>query len=522
MKKLKLEMFESSLLNIAIAAIFLFLSFILLGLTFLYSDVYGFSPKLKTEFLTKEIQNFIYYGPQEGFNKTLNYLQQSSDLDRVYITSNGTHLEIKFLFNDFLDKLKNALLNSSTVPQNLFINIFVDSDDDETTGFLGYNYRFLLTHNNANFYNKDKKLNSTTTTNFFQNITQNNSNHSEILEGEELEEIITRTINSKDLIQKLDWNIRGYELLDYDFQPLFFSSKLTKKYLSVIPDGFQVTLDLAQIGYPTNYAVLVEVGRKSEDYKFSHVFGKIHVSRPDLILEERSININNGKNSIVLEFNNTGLYNLNVKAKLLKKALSDNDDLSINFSQGNQFNLLNGKGVLPIDIIANSNYDQKNIVIPLNLSYSVIGENDFIESSFNNSLTNENIYNKIFYLNLNLFNERNRLIDFDEIPSQYIAVFLGAVFSFFIPSITRATKEYFQKRTANKDLKNILKEQNSDNPDISIKNLINKAKILKHEFIRGNITKDQYEILKENIGDVIKDLISKKTDTTNTTTTNKK
>ena len=87
MKKLKLEMFKSSLLNVSIAAIFLFLSFILLGLTFLYSDIYGFSPKLKTEFLTKEIQNFIYYGPQEGFNKTLNYLQQSSDLDRVYVSS---------------------------------------------------------------------------------------------------------------------------------------------------------------------------------------------------------------------------------------------------------------------------------------------------------------------------------------------------------------------------------------------------------------------------------------------------
>jgi hypothetical protein len=125
-------------------------------------------------------------------------------------------------------------------------------------------------------------------------------------------------------------------------------------------------------------------------------------------------------------------------------------------------------------------------------------------------------------LNLNLINERNRLIDFDEIPSQYIAVFLGAVFSFFIPSITRSTKEYLQKRTANKDLKNILKEQNSDNPDISIKNLINRVKILKHEFIRGKITKDQYDILKENIADVIKDLISKKTDTTTTTTTKDK
>ena len=492
-------------------------------LTFLYSDVYGFSPQLKTEFLTKEVQNYIYYGTDDSSNKTLKYLQQSSDLDRVYITSNGTHLEIKFLFNDFLNKLKNALLNSSTVPQNLFINIFLDSDDDETTGFLGYNYRYLLTHSNVNLYNNDNnKSKFTPATNFSQNFTQNDSNHSEILAGEELEEIIARTINSKDLIEKLEWNIRGYELLDYDFQPLFFSSKLTKKYLSIIPDGFKVTLDLAQIGYPTKYAVLVEVGRKSEDYKFSHVFGKIHVPRPDLNLEDKSININNGKNSIVLEFNNTGLYKLNVKTEILKKAFSNNEDLSINFSQGNQFTLLGGKGVLPLDIIANSNYNQKNIVIPLNLSYSVIGENDFIESSFNNSLTNENIYNKILYLNLNLVNERNRLINFDEIPSQYIAVFLGAVFSFFIPSITRATKEYFQKRTANKDLKNILKEQNSDNPDISIKNLINKAKILKHEFIRGKITKDQYEILKENIGDVIKDLISKKTDTAHTTTTDKK
>ena len=211
--------------------------FYIISLTFLYSDVYGFSPKLKTEFLSKEIQNYIYYGPNDDSNKTLNYLQQSSDLDRVYVTSNGTHLEIKFLFNDFLDKLKNALLNSSTVPQNLFINIFVDSDDDETTGFLGYNYRYLLTHSNPNSYN-DNNLNSATTN--FSRFTQNHVNHTEILEGEELEEIITRTLNSKDIVEKLDWNIRGYELLDYDFQPLFFSSNLTKKYLSLSQMGLRL------------------------------------------------------------------------------------------------------------------------------------------------------------------------------------------------------------------------------------------------------------------------------------------
>ena len=39
-------------------------------------------------------------------------------------------------------------------------------------------------------------------------------------------------------------------------------------------------------------------------------------------------------------------------------------------------------------------------------------------------------------------------------------------------------------------------------------------RILKQEFIRGKITKDQYELLKENISDVLKDLISKRTDTT--------
>jgi hypothetical protein len=128
----------------------------------------------------------------------------------------------------------------------------------------------------------------------------------------------------------------------------------------------------------------------------------------------------------------------------------------------------------------------------------------------------------MLYLNLNLINERNRLINFDEIPSQYIAVFLGAVFTFFIPSIARSTKEYFQKRTANKYLKNILKEQSlSDNPDISIKRVLAILRILKYEFIRGKINKDQFEILKENISDTLKDLVSKKTDKTNTTTDDK-
>ncbi len=62
-------------------------------------------------------------------------------------------------------------------------------------------------------------------------------------------------------------------------------------------------------------------------------------------------------------------------------------------------------------------------------------------------------------------------------------------------------------------IKNILLSL-SDNPDISIKNVIGILRVLKHEYIRGKISKDQYDILKENIADVIKDLISKKPDST--------
>jgi len=336
-------------------------------LTILSHTVYGVSPTMRNTQLNNEKQNFIQYGPDNGSNNTLNFLKQNIDLDRVYVKSNGTHLEIKFLFNNFLERLKDVLLNNSTVPQNLFINIFVDSDDDETTGFLGYGYRYLLINNASEVSNDNDNttVSPVTTKSSSPNSIQKYLNHTDILEGNELDEVITRTLNSKEIIEKLNWVIRGYELLDYDFQPLFYTSKLTQKQLSVIPDGFKVTLDLAQIGYPSNFAVLVDIGRKSEDYKLSHTFGKIHLPRPNLNLEDNSINIANGKNSVALEFNNSGLYNLNVKADLLKKDIS-NDDLSINFSQGKQFEILDGKGSLPVNIIAGSILT-KNILLFLSI-----------------------------------------------------------------------------------------------------------------------------------------------------------
>ena len=106
-------------------ALTIFLLLFFLCLSFLYSTAYGLSPIFNPELLDNEIQNYIYYGPKVEANKTLNYLQQSSDLDRVYVSSNGTHLKIKFLFNDFLNILKSSLLNSSRPFHRIFLLIYL-------------------------------------------------------------------------------------------------------------------------------------------------------------------------------------------------------------------------------------------------------------------------------------------------------------------------------------------------------------------------------------------------------------
>jgi hypothetical protein len=68
--------------------------------------------------------------------------------------------------------------------------------------------------------------------------------------------------------------------------------------------------------------------------------------------------------------------------------------------------------------------------------------------------------------------------------------------------MARLVKEYKQKHMANKLLKNLLNEKQEveikdDRQGLqkSINRLSNMYSILRHEFIKGNISKDQYEIL---------------------------
>lgn len=78
--------------------------------------------------------------------------------------------------------------------------------------------------------------------------------------------------------------------------------------------------------------------------------------------------------------------------------------------------------------------------------------------------------------------------------------------------MTRSIKEYKQKRNAHKLLKNIVNENEDDNKDLqkSINRLYKMYNFLRHQFIKGNISKDQYEILKENLHERLKDFFSKK------------
>lgn len=476
------------------------------------SLVYGVSPKLQSELLNNQVISYINYSHVGNYSMNDKYTipipDESVNLQKVLVSSNGTHIEIKLLFNDFLNRLY-TFLNSNDTKKSFFVNVLIDSDDDESTGFLGYDYRYLISSNISDSYNsRNDGIQYNLITNISNSENKNYSNYKDLLNDNEFNDLILRTSNSKNIVEKIDWTITGYELLDYDFQSLFYYSKLNEKHMTIIPNGFKITLDLKQIEYPPNYAILVEVGRNTDNYKLTHTYGKIHIPTPNLNLDQQDIGIVNGKNSIIMRFNNTSFYNLNLNIQILNKTIPEG--ISLNFRHGNSFDLLGGHGAIPLDILVHSKDKGNNIIVPINISYSVIGANDFAGSDFNNSLTREHIYNMISYLNLNLQNG-DRLVKLGEIPSQYVAIILGAIFSFFIPSIAKSIKEYKQKQTANKFLKNILKEEDSKNTELSIKNIIANMKIIKNEFIKGKINKDQYEILKENTVDILKDLINKNT-----------
>jgi hypothetical protein len=464
------------------------------------------SPKFSLQIIYDKTGDTQFYTED---NKYINSSKQKEvesiiNIKTGSISSNGTHLEIQILFDETLNNLINTLNKNDSLPKEFFINILIDSDNDENTGFLGYDYQYFIRNNGS----LSQNISNNTQINGESNLTKSLKDHG-ILTSNELNDIIIDSSKSGYLLSKLDWIISGFEIVDYQHTPIFFEDKANPKYLTFIPKGFKVTLDLSQINYPQNYALLINSGIKTELYKSNDFFNKIHIPKPDLYVNNQLINVNSGDNSLIIPFNSTKEYDLKVKLDLDKKSIPQNIEFEL--PQGNTFDILDGIGNLPLNVRIDPKSNLSNLFVPMNITYSVIGENDFIDTKYNNSLTAENNYLKTIFLNLNI-ERKTQLIDWNEIPAQYMAVFIGAIFSFFIPSMTRLIKEYKQKYIAHKLLKNLVNENEDDNKDIqkSINRLYKMYNILRHQFIKGNISKDQYEILKENLHEILKDLISKK------------
>ena len=493
-------------------------------LTFVYLyNANAISPKFPSQTLQDKTQDVNVYSHNNNNNN--NYLNKSTEdeirallnMEAGAISSNGTHAEINLFFEESLNNLTNALISTDTLSKVFFINILIDSDGDENTGFLGYDHRYVI-RNNGSLSQQDKIDNNLTTTIDHQktiNQQETNLTHSlqdsGLLTSNELNLIINDTSKSEYILSQLEWIIRGYEIVHYHYTPEFLQDNAYPNYLTIIPNGFKVTLDLEQLDYPEYYSILINTGIKSHSYKSNDFFSKIHIPKPDIYIENKVIKVNPGFNSIVIPFNSTDYFDLSVNLDINEKDIPER--IEIDFPEGKEFNIFDGNGEIPLEIMIDPKSNLTSILLPLNISYSVIGANDFIQVKHNNSLTSEQNYSKNTILDLDV--ERDvQLINLSQIPPQYMAVLIGAIFSIFIPSMARLVKGYRQTRTANNILKHLMnkKEEIEDNEDLqkSINRLANMYRILRYKFIKGNISKDQYEILKENLHEILADLVSKK------------
>jgi hypothetical protein len=213
-----------------------------------------------------------------------------------------------------------------------------------------------------------------------------------------------------------------------------------------------------------------------------------------------------------LAFNNTGKYDLYADVNISNKTYPE--EIKIIFPQGNNFDLFGESGSIPIDFNIDPKIEFKNYIVPLNFFFSVP---DPLSLDYNKSSPLVQVYNysKILYLSLNVQESSPFLFSFPEIPANYMAIMLTAIFSILIPSVSRQINDHNKKRIASKYLKTIYKNYDENNTSQSIDNVKNTIEIIKHEFVRGRITKDQYTILNEKFYDMLKDLMNRKNNNDN-------
>ena len=127
-----------------------------------------------------------------------------------------------------------------------------------------------------------------------------------------------------------------------------------------------------------------------------------------------------------LLINETNEYNL--ITSIATRENSENIDIELPLEK---YTILGGIGSLPISIYIKPGEIQRNFVIPLSINYSVLDKSLVSRGIF----SNPHEYNKKFYIIANTIPEKPlSIINFSDIPQEYIAIFVGAIFTFFIPS----------------------------------------------------------------------------------------
>lgn len=480
--------------------------FFLFVFVFYIPHIYAISPSFSRTITQDRTDDVMVLQENLANDTELPSIKSLVNVETTSVSSNGTHLEIKLFSENLPSKVFQFLGNSSS--NEFFLNILINSDGDIDTGFLGYDYRYLITQNGSKMI-ENKKMDSQS----ISPVIGKSLNDYGLISDHEYQNSSTQ--NEFEFTESFDtfnWTVSGYEIIDYNYEPLFFTSIADYKYLSFIPDGVEAVIDLKQMNYPNKYSLLIQLGAKSEHYKITDTFGQLYFPTPDISLADNVINLSPGKHSDILAFNNTGKYDLYADVNISNKTYPEK--IKITFPQGNKFDLFGASGSIPIDFSIDPKIEFKNYIVPLNMSFSVP---DPLSLDYNKSSPLVQVYNysKILYLSLNVQKATPFLFSFPEIPANYMAIMLTAIFSIFIPSVSRQINDHNKKRIASKYLKTIYKNYDENNTSQSIDKVKNTIEIIKHEFVRGRITKDQYTILNEKFYDMLKDLMNRKNDSDN-------
>ena len=114
---------------------------------FYTSDIYAISPTFSRTIIQDKTSDVTVLDENLTDDSELSRIKSLVNIETASISSNGTHLEIKIFSEDLPSEVFQFLKNNNS--NEVFINVLINSDDDVDTGFLGYDYRYLINHNNS-------------------------------------------------------------------------------------------------------------------------------------------------------------------------------------------------------------------------------------------------------------------------------------------------------------------------------------------------------------------------------------